>query len=69
MDHETEGSQLAVDFLFVDPFFFLVAKVIKKKGLQFLIIETTLSWENKRCSPVELLKVDFILSSLGSSLY
>lgn len=33
MDREAEGSQLTVDFLFVDLWvvFFLVAEVIKKK--------------------------------------
>lgn len=61
VDHEAEENQLTVDFLFVD---FLVAEVIKKKGLQLWIIETTLSWENKRRSPTDLWKVDFILASL-----
>lgn len=68
VDHEAEGSQLTVDFLFVD-LFLLVAEVIKKKGLQLRIIETTLFWENKQCSPTGPLQVDFILASLGSSLY
>jgi len=68
VDHEAEGSQLITDFLFVDIFFFfLVPEVIKKKELQLWIIETTLSWENKRHSPTDLLKVDFYIGIIGKS--